>query len=95
MPVSLIEAAMAGVPAVTTDAGSAGEVVAHEETGLVVPASGLGAALDRLLTDEALRGRFAAASGPRARALFGVERLVADTERLYEDIAREKGLPRP
>jgi glycosyltransferase involved in cell wall biosynthesis len=95
MPVSLIEAAMAGVPAVTTDVGSAGEVVAHEETGLVVPAAELGDALDRLLTDEALRGRFAAASAPRARALFGVERLVADTERLYEDIAREKGLPRP
>jgi glycosyltransferase involved in cell wall biosynthesis len=96
MPVSLIEAAMCGVPAVTTDVGSAAEVVLHEQTGLLVPVSvpALVDAVDQLLTDDALRARLAAAGGPRARSLFGVERLVADTERLYEDIAREKGLPR-
>jgi glycosyltransferase involved in cell wall biosynthesis len=96
MPVSLIEAALSGVPAVTTDVGSACEVVAHGETGLVVDASvtALRDAVERLLSDAALRQAMGAAAAPRARALFGVQRLVADTEHLYEQIASEKGLPR-
>ena len=96
MPVSLIEAALCGVPAVTTDVGSASEVVDHDRTGLVVaPTAGaLTAAVDELLRNDARRIAMAAAAGPRARALFGVERLVADTESLYNEIATEKGLPR-
>ena len=94
MPVSLIEAALSGVPAVSTRVGSVAEVVADGETGLLVgtDVAELAAGVDRLLTDVELRKRFAAASAPRARVLFGRDRLVADTEALYEQIAVEKGL---
>lgn len=94
MPVSLIEAALSGVPAVSTRVGSVAEVVADGETGLLVgtDVTELAAGVDRLLTDVELRERFAAATGPRARVLFGRDRLVADTESLYEQIAVEKGL---
>ncbi len=94
MPVSLIEAALSGVPAVSTRVGSVAEVVADGETGLLVgtDVTELAAGVDRLLADAELRARFAAATGPRARVLFGRDRLVADTEALYEQIAVEKGL---
>jgi glycosyltransferase involved in cell wall biosynthesis len=97
MPVSLIEAGLCGVPAVTTAVGSAGEVVEDGVTGLVVPpdVEALAAAVRRLLDDDALRTRMAAAAGPRARSKFGRDRLVDDVQRLYEELAHEKGLLRP
>jgi glycosyltransferase involved in cell wall biosynthesis len=57
MPVSLIEAALAGVPAVATDVGSVAEVVEHEATGILTDASheALACAVIRLLADEELR----------------------------------------
>lgn len=94
MPVSLIEAALSGVAAVATRVGSVAEVVADGETGLLVEPSvpALSQAVGLLLADESLRGRLASAAGPRAEALFGRGRLVADIERLYEQIAAEKHL---
>lgn len=53
-----IEALAAGTPLVTTNVGCVGEVVAHEESGLVVPpreVDALARALVRVLRDEALR----------------------------------------
>ncbi len=66
----LVEALAAGVPVVTTDVGCAGEVVRHEETGLVVPVGDVAAfadALVRIGTDAGLRARLAQA-GPGAVA---------------------------
>lgn len=89
MPVSLIEAALVGRPAVTTDVGSAAEVVAHGQTGFVTPpdASQLANAVLRLLADDALRRSLGEAAALRAKRLFSAERLVADTTRLYETLA--------
>jgi glycosyltransferase involved in cell wall biosynthesis len=91
MPVSLIEAAMTGRPAVTTDVGSAAEVVAHGHTGFVTApdADRLAAAVLTLLGAGDLRRTFGEAAAARARRLFTAERLVADTERLYEALAGE------
>lgn len=85
MPVTLIEAAMAGVPGVTTDVGSASEVVAHGVTGLVVAADSeaLGEALAELVVDEGRRASMGTAAAERARERFGVRRLVRDHEDLY------------
>ena len=85
MPVTLIEAAMAGVPGVTTDVGSAGEVVEHGVTGRVVPlhASAMADAMADLLSDQDLRGQMGEQAAIRARERFTVERLVADHESLY------------
>lgn len=95
MPVSLIEAAAAGCPAVATGVGSAGEVVLDGRTGFVVAprVTDLVDAVERLLDDPELRARFGAAAAEHAGRAFGVERLVDDMERLYEEIAEERGLP--
>lgn len=92
MPVTLIEAAMAGVPGVTTDVGSAREVVVDGVTGLVV-ASDASAVADGLLRlfDVELRDRMGAAARARAEAEFGTRRLIADHEALYERLMAELG----
>lgn len=89
MPVSLIEAGLCGVPAVTTAVGSAGEVVLHERSGLVVESTveGLADAVTRLLDDEPLRKAMAARAAEHTHAAFGAERLVADMAQIYEALA--------
>jgi glycosyltransferase involved in cell wall biosynthesis len=94
MPLSLMEAAMAGRPVVTTDVGSAAEVVAHGDTGFVtdVEVDSIAEAVCTLLEDPPLRRRMGAAAARRAEASFSVGRLVSQTAELYEEIAQEKGL---
>jgi len=88
MPVTLIEAAMVGIPAVTTDVGSASEVVVDGVTGRVVPpcARLLAAGLVDLLLDGERRAEMGRAARARARGRFGVDRLVADHEALYRQL---------
>jgi glycosyltransferase involved in cell wall biosynthesis len=93
MPVSLIEAGLAGVPTVATNVGSVSEVVQDGQTGLLAPpdAQALTRHAIRLLGDDGLRSRM----GQQARAWtarkFGAERLVQDTHDLYASIAVERG----
>lgn len=91
MPVSLIEAAHAGRPSVTTDVGSASEVVVDGLTGFVVPpdATALSDAVDRLLADRALASRMGEAAARRAREMFGPERLAADMAAIYDEVVVE------
>ncbi|GAA1273577.1 hypothetical protein GCM10009677_28510 [Sphaerisporangium rubeum] len=93
MPLSLIEAGMAGVPAVATRVGSVAEVVEHEVTGLLAATDveELSACVLRLLADEPLRRSMAEAARRRTTRLFGAARLVADTEAVYTEIARAHG----
>ena len=88
MPMTLIEAAMAGVPGVTTDVGSASEVVVHGSTGLVVPpdASDLADAIVALLVDDDRRSAMGQAAAEQASVRFGAARLVADHVALYQRI---------
>ena len=85
MPVTLIEAAMAGVPAVTTDVGSAREVVLDGVTGLVVApeAAAVADGILRLL-DPNLRNLMGAAALARANTEFNTQRLIADHAALYD-----------
>jgi len=85
MPVTLIEAAMAGVPSVTTDVGSAREVVVDGVTGLVVApeAAAVADGLVRLLDDDT-RDQMGAVARQRAVTEFSTKRLIADHEALYE-----------
>ena len=87
MPVTLIEAAMAGVPSVTTDVGSAREVVVDQVTGLVVSANAkaLADGLVRLLSSSNRREMGVAARN-RALTAFSSERLISDHLQLYEDL---------
>ncbi len=85
MPVTLIEASMAGVPCVTTDVGSAREVVLDNETGFVVPTDSvaIARALVTLFTNEKLRREMGAAAAAHTMANFSSKRLVQDHVDLY------------
>jgi glycosyltransferase involved in cell wall biosynthesis len=89
MPVSLIEAAAAGRPAVSTRVGSVAEVVEDGVTGLLVPedVAALTAAVRTVLDDDERRAAMGAAAAERADRLFGSRRLVEQTAELYERLA--------
>lgn len=94
MPVSLIEAASVGTPSVSTDVGSAGEVVLDGQTGFVTTSSisDLAAATGRILDDPDLRTRMGDAAKKHARLKFSAARLVDDTARLYAELAEKLAL---
>ena len=91
-PVSLIQAALAGVPAVAADVGSVRDVVVDGETGWLALPNGPDLAsrtVHALRTTGELqrRGRLAQAS---AVERYGVGRLAQDHSRLYLEIARSR-----
>ncbi|MDT7538068.1 MAG: hypothetical protein QOI82_1653, partial [Actinomycetota bacterium] len=92
MPVSLIEAAMCGLPAVATRVGSVAEVVVDGETGWLCPTDvdALVDAVRAALSSDRL-AEMGRAARAHATASFSRSRLVADTEALYEQLAEEKG----
>ncbi|MDP8924855.1 MAG: glycosyltransferase family 4 protein [Chloroflexota bacterium] len=94
-PVALIEALAAARPVVSTDVGGVSGVVRHAETGLLVGPRDPGGMADAILTLLRSPER-AAAYGRAGRASVyprhAASRLVADVERLYLELAREKGL---
>ncbi|GAA1020865.1 D-inositol 3-phosphate glycosyltransferase [Acrocarpospora pleiomorpha] len=87
-PLSLIEAALSGVPCVATRVGSVPEVVADGATGLLTGCDSreLAAAAILLLTDRDLADRLGRAAAARAERLFGIPRFVDDVRALYEDL---------
>jgi len=87
VPQALMQAMACGLPVVTTDVGSIGEIVTDGVTGLLVKpedASAIRAALETLLRDEPLRRSLGEAAAARARERFGesqmVERMIAAFE---------------
>jgi glycosyltransferase involved in cell wall biosynthesis len=95
LPNAVLEAAAAGRPIVATAAGGTGEIVTDGETGLLVPigdSAALGAAIIRLARDPDLRARLGAAARERAARDFGMDRFVAETVALYEELAVARGL---
>ncbi|MGI8330305.1 glycosyltransferase [Actinomadura scrupuli] len=93
MPVSLIEAGLAGLPAVATRVGGVPEVVQDGVTGLLTaPRSAeLADRVTRLLRDEPLRLRMGRDARTRTTERFGADRLVRDMHELYTSIAVDKG----
>jgi glycosyltransferase involved in cell wall biosynthesis len=93
MPVSLIEAGLAGLPAVATRVGGVPEVVQEGVTGLLgtTRAAELAEGVVRLLRDEQLRLRMGQCAQAWTAERFGAERLVSDIHDLYASIAVDKG----
>jgi glycosyltransferase involved in cell wall biosynthesis len=86
-PMALLEAMMAGVPAVVTGVGGVPELVA--DTALVVPPGdpdALAAALRRLLEDTALAADLGARARARALTEFTAERNARSMINLYTRI---------
>ena len=93
-PVALIEAMAAAVPVLSTDVGGAGDLVAHGETGWLVPAADPGAlaqGIQRLLADHDLRRRLADTAQPIALERHNTERLVERMGKIYTEVLAEKG----
>ena len=93
LPMSLLEAMGAGVPAIASPVGGIQEVVVDGVTGfLVAPgdARTLERLLERLLTNQALAERVGAAARQSVRLRYSPERAVPHIEALYADA----GMPR-
>jgi glycosyltransferase involved in cell wall biosynthesis len=83
---AVVEAQAAGIPVVATAVGGVPEAVANGETGLLVPPGddhALAAAITRLLEDQPLADRLAAAGRRRVHDLYSERRMVEETLRLY------------
>jgi len=87
LPVSLLEAMAAALPAVVTAVGGNDEVVVNGETGFLVPpgdAVQLADRIGQLLDAPALRERMGRAARGRVETVFSADRMVGETEALYE-----------
>jgi L-malate glycosyltransferase len=94
---SILDAMACGRPVVATRAGGIPEVVKDGDTGILVPPrdhEAMAAALVRLLKDPALRTRMGAAGLSLAHARFSAERMVQETVRVYERVARQQRVAR-
>jgi glycosyltransferase involved in cell wall biosynthesis len=86
--IALVEALGAGVASVAVDAAGQAEIIEHEESGYLVPSPDevqFAGAIERLLTDDALRRRLAEGGRIRQRVLFSADRMATELEdRLLE-----------
>jgi glycosyltransferase involved in cell wall biosynthesis len=97
LPNALLEAAAAGRAIVATAAGGTSEIVEDGRTGSLVPVGdepALRLALARMLDEPDLRARTGDAAREHVLTTFGLERMVAETAALYEELARARGLVR-
>jgi sugar transferase (PEP-CTERM/EpsH1 system associated) len=86
---TILEAMASGVAVVATHVGGADELVVDGETGLLVPAGDpdmLASALLRLAGDPRLRRDMAGAGMRRAHEEFGLPRMVAGYQALYDSL---------
>jgi glycosyltransferase involved in cell wall biosynthesis len=87
--VCLIEASALGRPVIGSDAPGIDEVIAPEQTGVLVApgrADALAGAIERLLEDGDLRRRMGEAGRARVREQFTLDRMVEATEALYYEM---------
>jgi glycosyltransferase involved in cell wall biosynthesis len=83
------EAQGCGTPVVATTAGAFPEVIADDETGILVPpadARALADAIQRLLSDPARRTAMGAAGARRIEDHFSWRACAAHTAGLYEEV---------
>ena len=88
LPKSLIEAAAAGRPIVSTDVPGCREVVGNGDNGLLVPArdpQALSEALGKLIANPSMRRRMGERGRLRAEAEFGLDAVIAQTLALYRE----------
>lgn len=87
-PVVLIQAQMAGIPVITTDVGSASEVMINERTGFCLKYSAreFSDKIEILIEDSVMRSSFGAAGKSNALEKFSLNRLVSDHGKLYRGL---------
>ena len=90
LPMTLIEAAACGLPAVATDVGGVREIVRDGETGFVVPpgdVEALAGAMARLAAlPHEIRARMSESARAHAEARFDIGAVVSEWERTYREL---------
>ena len=90
IPLTLIEGMAASLPVVATDVGGVREIVVPGETGVLAAAcddSSLAAAILLLASDQSLRKELGKSGRRRAEELFSEQRMHAEYEKLYREMA--------
>ena len=90
---SAAESLSMGTPVAAFDVDGVGEVVRHEETGLLVPAEdtdALAAAIERLADDPALRKKLGENGQRIVRETFSAEEMARKIEEIYEQVLGKK-----
>ncbi len=91
VPQALLQAMLVGLPCVTTDAGSIGEIAKPEDTALVVAKEdvpALRSALQRLIDDRSLARRLGDAARKHCLKEYSYETMLDRMERIYRDCRR-------
>jgi glycosyltransferase involved in cell wall biosynthesis len=92
---ALLEAMATGRAVVATRVGGNPALVEDQVTGLLVPPgdpAALAKAVIRFIEDPALAAGLAARSQQRVRAEFGMDRMLARVQALYEQVLAKRGL---
>jgi len=92
LPVSIMEAMASGLPVVATDVGGVSEIVVNNETGLLMPpqdSEAIAKAILAILFDPCRAKNMGKMGRERIKGNFTVEKMVKETEDLYEEIIRE------
>jgi glycosyltransferase involved in cell wall biosynthesis len=88
----LIEASALGLPIAAMNTGGTGDIIRHEETGLLADTPDAFARdLARLAADAGLRARLGTGAAVHARAQFEAARVAARVEAVYESLLTRSG----
>ncbi len=93
LPYTIIEAMMAGLPVVATSVGGVPELVENNKTGFLVPSDNpekMAEAIDRLLENKELRIKMGKEGQRKALKEFTLERMIAQTQNLYQEVLNKK-----
>ena len=90
MPITLIEAAHLGLPAITTDVGSVSDVVLNASTGYItaLDENVIAERIKQLAISPSLREKFGSAAIEHAKTNFSVESMIEFHKNLYRNLSR-------
>ncbi len=83
----IVEGMAAGLPVVGVNGGGVGEIVVHDQTGILVPPDdhvAMARAIEQLARDPALRARYGAAGRKRAEDTYSLEACARGVLAVYE-----------
>ena len=88
IPLTLIQAAQAGLPIVATKVGSISDIVINESNGYLTETNpvDMADAIEKLVRDPQLRQMMGAAGKARAERYFSLDRMINDNSDLYQSL---------